>query len=129
MGRFFSGLTGLWSYGRPPHFETPGVVAAVRAARYDPVVPDRYAGFISYAHRYEAWVGALQRNLEACLRTAGADRAEVFLDQSDLASGRSWVAQLQEGLGKSDHLILVATPEALASPRVDDEWESFVGIR
>ncbi len=70
-------------------------------------MPDRYAAFIS-----------MQRNLEASLKAAGADPTAVFLDQTDLASGRSWVAQLQEGLAKSDQLILVATPEALASPRV-----------
>ncbi len=51
----------------------------------------RYAAFISYAHRYKEWVAALQRNLEACLAAAGAPTTEVFLDQTDLASGRSWV--------------------------------------
>jgi len=88
---------------------------------------NRYAAFISYAHRYQEWVLALQRNLESCLRAAGADPTEIFLDRTDLASGRSWVAQLQEGLEKSDQLILVATPEALASPRAEDEVEGFIG--
>ena len=69
----------------------------------------RYAAFISYAHRYEEWVAVLQRNLEVCLRAAGAGTTEIFLDKTDLESGRSWVAQLQEGLSRSDHLILVAT--------------------
>ncbi|MEM9291643.1 MAG: SUMF1/EgtB/PvdO family nonheme iron enzyme [Acidobacteriota bacterium] len=91
-------------------------------------MPNQYAAFISYAHRYKDWVGALQRNLEACLRAAGAGPADIFLDQTDLASGRSWVAQLQEGVAKADHLILVATPESLASPRVKDEWNSFIAL-
>ncbi len=68
-------------------------------------MPDRYAAFISYAHRYQEWVATLQRNLESCLKAAGADPNEVFLDQTDLASGRSWVAQLQEGLAKAEQLI------------------------
>ncbi len=92
-------------------------------------MPDRYAAFISYAHHYKEWVATLQRNLESCLKTAGADASEIFLDQTDLASGRSWATQLQEGLERSDQLILVATPEALASPRVGDEWESFLSAR
>jgi len=39
------------------------------------------------------------------------------------------VGQLQAGLDRSEKLILVATPEALASPRVADEWRSFVAGR
>ncbi len=92
-------------------------------------MPDHYAAFISYAHHYKEWVKTLQRNLESCLQAAGADPSEIFLDQTDLASGRSWVAQLEEGLAKSDQRILVATPEALASPRAADEWDSFIATR
>ncbi|HEV7671756.1 MAG TPA: SUMF1/EgtB/PvdO family nonheme iron enzyme [Thermoanaerobaculia bacterium] len=89
---------------------------------------DRYAAFISYANRYASWVRILQRNLERCLYAAGLP-GKVFLDQTDLKSGRSWVTQLQAGIDRSKHFILVATPEALASPRVVDEWESFVAKR
>ena len=91
-------------------------------------MPDRYAAFISYAHRYAPWVCALQANLEKCLAAAGR-AGEVFLDQTDLGSGRSWVTQLQAGIDRSEHFILVATPEALASPRVGDEWGSFLSTR
>jgi formylglycine-generating enzyme required for sulfatase activity len=90
---------------------------------------NHYAAFISYAHHYKSWVATLQRNLETCLGAAGADPSKIFLDQTDLASGRSWVAQLQEGLAEADHLILIATPEAVASPRVENEWESFITLR
>ncbi len=89
---------------------------------------DRYAAFVSYAHRDQPWVKALQTNLERCLAIAGRP-GKVFLDEVDLASGRSWVGQLQAGLDRSEHLILVATPEALASPRVADEWGSFIAGR
>ena len=92
-------------------------------------MPNRYAAFISYAHRYQEWVAALRRNLESCLRAAGADPSEIFLDHTDLTSGRSWVAQLQEGLSRSDQLILVATPESLASARTEDEVGSFIAGR
>jgi len=100
-----------------------------------PALPDTvrgshhpYAAFISYAHRYAPWVTILHRNLERCLAAAGETR-EVFRDQADLASGRSWVGQLQTGLSYSEHMILVATPESLASPRVEDEYQSFIATR
>ena len=89
---------------------------------------DRYTAFLSYAHRDQVWVKALQENLERCLAAAGRP-GKVFLDEVDLASGRSWVGQLQTGLDRSEQLILVATPEALASPRVADEWRSFIAGR
>ena len=91
-------------------------------------MPDRYAAFISYAHRYAPWVRVLQANLEKCLEAEGR-AGEVFLDQSDLGSGRSWVTQLQAAIDRSEHFILVATPEALASPRVGDEWGTFLSLR
>lgn len=89
---------------------------------------DKYVAFLSYAHRDKPWVETLQKNLELCLVAAGRP-GKVFLDDVDLASGRSWVGQLQAGLDRSDQLILVATPEAFASPRVAEEWRSFVAGR
>ncbi len=88
----------------------------------------RYAAFISYAHRYRDWVTALHRNLERCLEFAG-ETDSVFLDRADLDSGRSWVGQLQTGIDHAEHLVLVATPESLASSRVADEWSSFIAER
>ncbi len=85
----------------------------------------KYAAFLSYSSHYAAWVEALHRNLELCLPLAGEDR-KVFLDQVDLGPGQSWVGQLQAGLDAAEKLVLVITPEALASPRVSDEWEAFV---
>ena len=91
--------------------------------------PDRYAAFVSYAHRHAGWVKALQADLERGLAAAGRPGDKVFLDQVDLGSGRSWVGQLQAGLAQAGHFVLVSTPEALASPRVADEWQSFVASR
>ncbi len=90
---------------------------------------DRYRAFLSYAHRYKEWVGLLRQNLEACLQHCGAAPYEAFVDLADLGSGRSWVAQLQEGVGSAEHLVLVVTPESLASSRVEDEWGSFIATR
>jgi len=87
-----------------------------------------YVAFISYAHRYRSWVEALHRNLELALKHFG-NPARIFLDTVDLGSGRSWVRQLQAGLDEAEHLVLVATPEAVASPRVADEWEAIIATR
>ncbi len=85
----------------------------------------KYAAFLSYSSRYREWVRALQQNLELCLPAHGEKR-KVFLDQTDLGPGRSWVTQLQAGLDQADHLVLVVTPEAMASPRVKNEFESLI---
>ncbi|MCP4659860.1 MAG: toll/interleukin-1 receptor domain-containing protein, partial [bacterium] len=90
-------------------------------------MPKEYAAFLSYSHRYADWVEVLHANLEACLVHAGEKR-KVFLDQVDLGTGRSWVGQLQAGLDQADQLVLVVTPEALASPRVEDEWANFIAM-
>lgn len=85
----------------------------------------RYSAFISYSHHYVEWVRILHKNLESCLRNAGEHR-NVFRDEIDAGVGRSWVEQLQQGLHDTDALVLVATPESLASTRVRDEWQPFI---
>ncbi len=70
----------------------------------------------------------LHRNLERSLRHHGEERP-VFLDQVDLGTGHSWVSQLQAGVSDADRFVLVAAPESMASPRVSDEYESFVAGR
>ncbi|MCP4660823.1 MAG: toll/interleukin-1 receptor domain-containing protein, partial [bacterium] len=90
-------------------------------------MPKTYAAFLSYSHRYADWVETLHSNLEACLAHAEETR-KVFLDQVDLGTGHSWVGQLQAGLDQADQLVLIVTPEALASPRVEDEWGNFIAM-
>ena len=84
-----------------------------------------YAAFLSYSTRYTEWVAILQENLERCLAKHGEAR-KVFLDQTDLGPGQSWITQLQQGLDRAERLVLVVTPETLASPRVEDEWGAFI---
>lgn len=88
-------------------------------------MPD-HAAFLSYAHRYRPWVKVLQQNLETCLKATGRRPWKAFLDETDLGSGASWVGQLQVGLGRAEQLVLVVTPEALASAWVEKEWQSFL---
>lgn len=89
------------------------------------IPPDRYAAFLSYSSRHAAWAESFHGHLEQCLSHAGQP-GRVFLDRLDNRVGHSWVLSLQTGLTRSDRLILLVTPEAMASPRVGDEWETFI---
>jgi len=90
---------------------------------------DEYAAFLSYSHRDKAWAEVLQENLEANLLALGHEPARVFRDDTDLALGRSWVNGLQQGLDRAPVILLVVTPEAMASPRVEDEFGSRISGR
>jgi hypothetical protein len=79
----------------------------------------QFSAFISYSTIYSSWVAVLHRHLEAC-------GEQVFLDQTDLGPGQSWVQQLQRGLDRAERMILIVTPETMASPRVADEWTALV---
>ena len=85
-------------------------------------MPSEYAAFLSYSHHDVPWVEALQHHLETCLSALEHDPATVFRDKTDLGPGRSWVTGLQQGLDRAPVVVLVATPESMASPRVGDEW-------
>lgn len=87
-----------------------------------------YAAFLSYSLRYADWVETLHANLEATLARHGESRP-IFLDRIDVAAGSSWVTQLAAGVDQAGKLVLVVTPEALASPRVGDEWQALVDSR
>ena len=83
--------------------------------------------FISYANRYAPWVEHFHRDLERSLTALGAhDR--VFFDRKELVSGQSWVDQLERGIAQADQLILILTPEALASEWVGKERSSFMAL-
>ena len=87
----------------------------------------KYVAFISYASRYAPWVERLHHDLERSLKALGAND-RVFFDRKDLVSGPSWVDQLERGIEQTHHLILVLTPEALASEWVGKERSSFLAL-
>ena len=88
-----------------------------------------YAAFLSYSHRDAPWVEVLQNNLETSLEALGHHPSKIFRDESDLGPGRSWVTGLQQGLDRAPKVIVVATPEAMASPRVKQEFETLISSR
>lgn len=84
------------------------------------MIPSVNRAFISYSRRHHGWVEVLHSNLERCTGL------EIFLDTQDLGSGRSWPTGLEQGLDRATHLILVVTPEALASRWVLREVNGFL---
>lgn len=94
----------------------------------------RYAGFISYSRRDEAFAAALERRVQAwrapgkVRRKTGIARLKLFRDVQDAGLGEL-SAVLRTGLEASDHLILLCSPAARASDYVAMEIEAFAAMR
>jgi hypothetical protein len=74
--------------------------------------------FISYSRKDELFARALAVDLEAC-------GAEIWIDIDDIPVGARWSAAIQEGLRQSQVMILITSPDAMASANVEDEWNYF----
>jgi hypothetical protein len=74
--------------------------------------------FISYKREELRFANRLRDALE----DAGY---EVWLDSDDIQAGQKWSNAVQEGLDSADVLLLIATPEAIGSDNVADEWQYF----
>jgi formylglycine-generating enzyme required for sulfatase activity len=75
--------------------------------------------FISYARKYESFA----RRLATALSNVGAN---VWLDVNDIPSGMNWSSAIQEGLDLGDLMLLILTPEAMASENVAHEWQYYL---
>lgn len=94
-----------------------------------------YYAFISYQRKDEKWAKWLQRKLENYkLPVANAKNASdkkskyirpVFRDKTDLTAGPLPDA-LKEALNQSRYLIVICSPNAVQSPWVNDEINTFV---
>jgi hypothetical protein len=78
--------------------------------------------FISHRNENKDWVMALADNLKRC----GLD---VWLDMADLNPGEPMARQKREALQNSLHGILLATPEALESNWVQDDYDALLARR
>lgn len=74
--------------------------------------------FISYSRKDEYFARCLAADLEAC-------GAEIWIDVDDIPVGSKWSSAVQEGLRKSEIMLLILSPESMASPHVEDEWNYF----
>jgi hypothetical protein len=77
-----------------------------------------YDVFISHQSEHKPWVEWLARALRACGRS-------VFLDIWNLVPGQNWVDGLYRGLERCRAAVLVATPEAVNSGWVRQEYASL----
>ena len=75
--------------------------------------------FISYRRDDEVFA----RRLATSLSDAGAD---VWIDVDDIPAGMKWSTAIQQGLKLCDVLIVLITPESMASGNVEDEWQYFL---
>lgn len=72
--------------------------------------------FISYSRVDQAFAVELASELT----DAGAD---VWLDLDDIAAGVNWSQAIQMGLDECDALLILLSPDSMASENVRDEWQ------
>lgn len=96
-----------------------------------------YYAFISYQRKDEKWAKWLQRKLENYKLpvTNAKDSSDkkpryirpVFRDKTDLTAG-PLPDMLKEALNQSRYLIVICSPNAVQSPWVNDEINTFVNV-
>ena len=95
----------------------------------------RYKAFINYAHQDIAFARWLQKNIEnytipSDIRNRYPNlpndlRSSIFLDESILSSGETLSQTLQEGMDDAESMIVLCSPRALLSRRVEDKIKYF----
>ncbi len=72
--------------------------------------------FISYSRVDEAFARRLATDLDRL-------GAEVWIDVDDIPPGANWSTAIQQGLDTCDALVLIISPDSMASKNVEDEWQ------
>lgn len=75
--------------------------------------------FISYSRKDEPFA----RRVAAALSGMGAD---VWIDVEDIPVGMKWSSAIQQGLDSGQLLIVVISPDSMASRNVEDEWQYYL---
>lgn len=75
--------------------------------------------FISYSRKDEEF----SRQIAISLKKAGYD---VWIDIEDISSGIKWSTAIQHGLDACDLLVVIISPDSMASVNVEDEWQYFI---
>lgn len=108
----------------------------VGSANAGPATGDarRFAAFISYSHADAAAAAKLQRKLERYRlpkRVAEARASEatalgpIFRDREDLAAAANLSVAIRDAIGRAEALIVMCSPDAVASPWVAAEIDLF----
>ncbi len=75
--------------------------------------------FISYSREDEAFA----KQVSSFIRELGG---QVWIDQEDIPSGVKWSTAIQDGLSQCDIMIVIISPDSMASQNVEDEWQYFL---
>ncbi len=75
--------------------------------------------FISYSRKDESFA----RRLATSLSQLGAD---IWIDLEDIPAGMKWSSAIQQGLDTGDILIVIISPDSMASRNVEDEWQYYL---
>ncbi|MCU0499189.1 MAG: TIR domain-containing protein [Anaerolineae bacterium] len=75
--------------------------------------------FISYSRKDAAFA----RQIATSLSDAGAD---VWIDVEDIPAGMKWSTAIQHGLRHCEVMIVILSPDSMASINVEDEWQYFL---
>lgn len=78
--------------------------------------------FISYSSQDRPFAQQIARALEQ----QGLD---VWLDRDDIRAGIKWSSAIQQGLDQSSVMVVIITPDSMASKNVEDEWQYFLDKR
>lgn len=78
--------------------------------------------FISYSRSDEPFA----RQLATSLSQMGAD---IWIDIEDIPAGMKWSRAIQQGLDTADLLIVIISPDSMASHNVEDEWQYYLDSR
>ncbi len=75
--------------------------------------------FISYSRVDEPFARKIARSLSDM-------GAQVWLDVEDIPAGMKWSTAIQQGLNVCQIMLLIVSPESMASNNVEDEWQYFL---
>src|SRR2546423_1872923 len=74
---------------------------------------------ISYSRHDEAFAHRIVSSLEQLT-------ADIWLDQNNIRAAEIWSDAIQRGLDESDLMLLIISPESMASKNVANEWQYFL---
>lgn len=78
--------------------------------------------FLSYSRKDEQFA----RQLAGALSNRGFD---VWIDVEDIPAGMKWSSAIQQGLDSADAMVVIISPDSMASSNVEDEWQYFLDQR
>jgi hypothetical protein len=78
--------------------------------------------FVSYSRTDQAFVDKLRTDLESY----GAD---VWIDVEDIRSGENWADAIQRALDTCMVMVLVISPDSVASDQVKHEWQYYQDLK